>query len=221
LALIGGGEFTFGETESADAAWLAKAPPGPVGFVPTASGSVDYGVHFTSYLGEYFEREVEVIPIYRGRDARRTRNLDRLRSAAAVYLGGGVADTFLDTWAGSPAAEALEERLSEGGLVVAIAAAAQALGQAARSLTGGEMLAGLGWLDGAAVETNFSTAHDRRARSLAAVSGVDRVVGLPPGSALLLGPEGAREVVGTIFQLEDPEGEWQVEWPAKQGDTEI
>jgi cyanophycinase-like exopeptidase len=189
--------------------------------VPTASGSVDYGIHFTSYLEEYFEREVEVIPIYRERDARRARNLERLRSAAAVYLGAGVADTFLDTWAGSSAAEAIEERLAEGGLVVAIAAAAQALGQAARSLTGGEMLAGLGWLDGAAVETNFSPAHDRRARSLAAVSGVHRVVGLPPGSALLVGPGGAREVVGTIFELEDPEGEWQVVQSATRGDTEI
>ena len=36
LALLGGGEFSFGETEEADAAWLAKAPEGPIGFLPAA-----------------------------------------------------------------------------------------------------------------------------------------------------------------------------------------
>ena len=31
LALLGGGEFSFGETEDADQAWLDKVPPGPIG----------------------------------------------------------------------------------------------------------------------------------------------------------------------------------------------
>lgn len=210
LALLGGGEFSFGETEAADAAWLAKAAAGPVGFVPTASGSVDYGVHFTTYLEERFERQVEVVPVYRGRDARRGKNAERLCSLPAIYLGGGVADHFLETWAGSPAAEALGERLETGGVVVAIAAAAQALGKAVRGLTGGGLLTGLGWLGDIAVETNFSPAHDRRARGLAAAPGVDGVFGLPAGSALLLGPGGAREIVGTVFRLDDAEGEWTV-----------
>jgi hypothetical protein len=33
LALLGGGEFSFGETLAADRAWLAKAAPGPIGFL--------------------------------------------------------------------------------------------------------------------------------------------------------------------------------------------
>src|SRR5262249_55035164 len=68
LALRGGGEFSFGETLAADRAWLAKAAPGPIGFVPAASGSADYGRHLAAYFGETFGRELETIPIYRGRD---------------------------------------------------------------------------------------------------------------------------------------------------------
>ena len=40
LALLGGGEFTFGETEEADRAWLERCPAGPIGFLPAASGSI-------------------------------------------------------------------------------------------------------------------------------------------------------------------------------------
>jgi hypothetical protein len=43
LALLGGGEFTFGETEEVDRAWLERCPAGPIGFVPAASGSIDCG----------------------------------------------------------------------------------------------------------------------------------------------------------------------------------
>jgi len=82
LALLGGGEFSFGETEDADAAWLAKAPPGPIGFIPAASGSTDYVRHFGEYLAETFERPIEVIPIYRSRDARRPRNCERIAACA-------------------------------------------------------------------------------------------------------------------------------------------
>jgi len=73
--------------------------------VPTASGSVDYGTHFATYLAERFEREVEVVPVYRGRDARRAKNAERLRSLPAICLGGGVADHFPETLAESPGAD--------------------------------------------------------------------------------------------------------------------
>ncbi len=81
-------------------------------------------------MEEAFEREVEVIPIYRvarrpaGQELRAHR-----RGVRAVYLGGGVADHLLEALAQSPAAEALAEKLRSGGVVVAIAAAAQAPGR--------------------------------------------------------------------------------------------
>jgi len=211
IALIGGGEFTFEETLDADAAWLDKVPAElagrPVGFVPAASGSTDYGEHFARYLGEVFEREVVTIPIYRPRDARRAKNLERIEESSAVYLGGGVADHLLDALSGSPAAEALAGRLAAGGVVAAIAAAAQALGAVARSIRPGQTIPGLGWLPAGAVEPNFDPGHDRRLRKLLQAPDARWGLGLATGSCLLLGPEGAIEAIGECWTLDGPEGE--------------
>ena len=210
LALLGGGEFSFGETLDADRAWLAKAPPGPIGFVPAASGSSDYGVHLAEYFEGGFGRAVETIPIYRPRDARRGRNAERIAAVAAVYLGGGVTDHLLEALAGSPAAEALARKLRDGGVVAAIAAAAQCAGRVARSIFGGGTVPGLGWLPDAAVEPNFDPGHDRRLRKLMAAPGVEVGLGIPAGAALLLGPEGAVEVAGTAFRLRGADGDLEV-----------
>jgi cyanophycinase-like exopeptidase len=207
LALLGGGEFSFGETYDADRVWLAHTAPGPVGFIPAASGSEDYGFHLADYLDEEFEREVVTIPVYRGRDGRRGKNAERIAEVAAVYLGGGVTDHLLEAIAGTPVAEALAARLRDGGVVVAIAAAAQAAGEKARSIFRGEVLAGLGWLPGGVVEPNFDPRHDRRLRQLLAAPGVGWGLGIPTGGAVLLGPEGVMEVVGEAWGVEGERGE--------------
>jgi cyanophycinase-like exopeptidase len=207
LALLGGGEFSFGETLAADEAWLARTGEGPVGFVPAASGSVDYGHHFADYLEGEHGRVVETVPIYRPRDARRGKNLERLAECAAVYLGGGAPDHLLEALAGSPALEIVAERLRQGGVVVAIAAAAQALGRVARSVRVGRFVDGFGWLPGGVVEPNFDPAHARRLRQMLAQPGVAWGLGIPSGAAVLLGPDDAVEVVGTAFAVAGPEGE--------------
>jgi len=210
LALVGGGEFTFEETLDADSAWIEKIPAeaeGPIGFIPAASGSTDYGQHFADYMAEVFDREAVTLPVFRARDARRGKNLERIEECAAVYLGGGVTDHLLDALAESPAAEALLAKLAAGGVVVAIAAAAQALGVAARSIRVGENLAGLGWLPGGVIEPNFDPGHDRRLRRLLQAPGALWGVGIPAGGCLLLGPDGAMEQVGDLWTLTDPEGE--------------
>ena len=201
IALLGGGEFSFGETEAADRAWLSKTPPGMVGFLPAASGSTEYGGHFAGYLRRTFDRDAETIPIYRARDARRRKNCERLGECAAVYLGGGVTSHLLDALRASPALDALVEKLGEGGTVVAIAAAASSLGEVARDLFGGGSIAGLGWLTGGVVEPNFDPSHDRRLRRLLEHPEVRWGLGLPAGSAVLLGPGGEVEVVGKVFSL--------------------
>ncbi len=216
LALLGGGELTYGETFDADEAWVAKAAPGPVGFIPAASGSNDYARHFGDYLQEELEREAEIIPIYRGRDSRRGRNSERIAAVPAVYLGGGVADHLLDALAGSPAAEALTRKLQTGGVVVAIAAAAQAAGRVVRSIAPGRVIPGFGWLPDGVVEPNFDPGHDRRLRKLLEQEGVRWGLGIPAESAVLLGPDGAVEVVGSAFYVEGPDGEMEVlEGPAE------
>ncbi len=204
IVLLGGGEFSFGETEEVDRAWLAKVAEGPrpIGFVPAASGSTEYGGHFAAYLKESFERTVDTIPIYRRRDAKRGKNGERIRASAAIYLGGGVAEFVIDTFDHAPALEALTELVVRGGTLAAMAAAAQALGQTTRSLKGKELIPGLGFLPGGAVETNFDPGHDHRLRQLLGHSDVRWGVGLPAGSALLLGPDGERELVGEAFFLD-------------------
>jgi cyanophycinase-like exopeptidase len=207
LALLGGGELTFGETEEADQAWIEHAPPGPVGFIPAASGSNDYPRHFAEYLKEEFDREVEIIPIYRERDGRRGRNSERIRDVAAVYLGGGVTDHLLDAIRDTPAAEALARKLAEGGGVAAIAAAAQCAGKFARSIFKGDLIPGFGWLPDGVVEPNFDPGHDRRLRKMLVGAGVRYGFGIPAESAVLLGPDGAVETVGTVFRIEGAEGD--------------
>ena len=207
LALLGGGEFSFGETDEADQAWIERMPPGPVGFVPAASGSNDYPRHFAEYLKEEFDREMEIIPIYRERDARRGRNSERIRDVAAVYIGGGVGDHLLEAIRDTPAAEALTAKLAEGGMVVAIAAAAQCAGKFARSIFKGDLIPGFGWLPDGVVEPNFDPGHDRRLRKMLAGAGVRYGFGIPAGSAVLLGPDGAVETVGEVFRIEGAEGD--------------
>ncbi len=210
LALLGGGEFSFGETEAADRAWLAKTKEGSVGFIPAASGSTEYGEHLAEYLDEAFDRETETIPVFRARDARRGRNCERVSDSAAVYLGGGVSDDLLEALARSTVEGRLRQLLEDGGVVVAIAAAAQALGEWARSLRGGEYLEGFRWLPGGVIETNFDPAHDRRFRQSMARPGVRWGVGIPSGAAVLLGPLGAVEFVGGVFALRDPDDDFEV-----------
>lgn len=210
LALLGGGEFSFGETFEADETWLAKAGPGPVGFIPAASGSDDYARHFAEYLKEDLQREMEVIPIYRGRDGRRGRNSERIAAVPAVYLGGGVADHLLDAILGTPAADALTKKIETGGVVVAIAAAAQAAGRVSRSIAPGRVVPGFGWLPDGVVEPNFDPGHDHRLRKLLEQTGVRWGLGIPPESAVLLGPGGEMEIVGTAFYVEGPKGDLEV-----------
>ncbi len=210
LVLIGGGEFSFGETLEADRVWVEKTADGPIGFLPTASGSSDYFHHFSEYLAEGFNRKVELIPVYRGRDAKRQKNVDRLEQCSAVYIGGGVSDELLETLAETPILEALGRKLGAGGVVVAIAAAAQACGLLARSLLGGSVLDGFGWLPGGVIEPNFDPGHDRRLRRMMQEPGVAWGVGLPASSAILLGPESQTDLVGTSFILDDPEGDFRI-----------
>src|SRR5436305_14835907 len=89
LVLVGGGEFSFGETREIDE-YLVRAMPADrrtVAFIPAASGSAEYATH----LGAYFKQidpsiETINVPIYRPRDARRQQNLDHLLGAGMIHL---------------------------------------------------------------------------------------------------------------------------------------
>ena len=70
------------------------------------------------------------------------------------------------------------------------------------------------------MEPNFDPGHDRRLRRLLQLPGVSWGVGLPSGSAVLLGPGGAREIVGTVFGLGGPDDDLEPLVGSPLGETD-
>jgi cyanophycinase-like exopeptidase len=199
LVLIGGGEFSFGETRAIDEFLLSRmaADRRIVAFLPTASGSPEYATH----IGKYFQSidpSVQTInvPVYRGRDNRRRKNLDMLLSAGMIYVGGGVTNQLLATLRESPAETAMRDAAKTEVVIAAIGAAASSFGIHARSMTGSGALAGLGWIDGAVVETGFDAADDVPLRRLMSLPDVRIGIGIPARTAVAVAADGTTEILG-------------------------
>ena len=199
LVLIGGGEFSFGETRAIDEYLLSHMPRDrrTVAFLPTASGSPEYATH----LGKYFhgiEPSVDTVnvPVYRGRDNRRQKNIDTLRSAGMIYLGGGVTNTLLATLRESPAEIAIREAAQEGTLIAAIGAAASCFGTRVRDARGAAPIEGLGWLARTAIDTGFDASDDSGLRRLMSSPDIDIGIGIPPSTALAIRSDGSTEIIG-------------------------
>lgn len=200
LVLIGGGEFSFGETEEIDRFLLEKTPPDrrKVAFLPTASGSPDYGRHFAEYLEKLDpSTEVRNVPIYRSRDARRRKNLDLIRESGMVYIGGGVTNRILDAMRGEPAADALLDVLEAGGLIAATGAGAECLGEISRSmLTSGAPLDGLGYIPGGLVFSHHTGEWSPSFELLMQHERVAFGISIPERCALAISPERRGEIIG-------------------------
>lgn len=199
LVLIGGGEFSFGETREIDTVLLAKMPPDrrTIAFLPTASGSAEYAAH----IGKYFREidpgvEVVNVPIYRGRDARRQKSLNAILAAGMVYLGGGVTNNLLETVRESATEMALRDAAANGAVIAAIGAAASCFGMHARDMRSGGALAGLGWLAKTVVDTGFDPQNDVALRRLMSLPDVELGLGIPPKTAIVIDADGAGEIVG-------------------------
>lgn len=201
LVLIGGGEFSFGETREIDELLIRSLPADrrSVAFLPTASGSAEYATHFGAYL-KSIDPAVETInvPIYRGRDARRVKNLNVLLGAGLVYLGGGVTNNFLATFNDSPAASALRDAAANGVIVAAIGAAASCFGTHARDMRGTtSAVPALGWLENTVVDTAFDPENDTTLRRLMSIPGTQLGLGIPPRCALVVRGDGSTEIAGS------------------------
>jgi cyanophycinase-like exopeptidase len=200
LVLIGGGEFSFGETREIDELLIARMPAGnrTVAFLPTASGSAEYAGHFGTYLrGIDPSLEVLNVPVYRGRDSRRPKNLTAIQSAGLVYLGGGVTNNLLDTIRESATELAMREAAANGAVIAAIGAAASCFGTFARDMRGGtSALPALGWLAGTAVDTGFEPENDVALRRLMSLPDVTLGLGIPVRTALVIGADGEGEIAG-------------------------
>ena len=203
LVLIGGGEFSFGETREIDEYLLAKMPADrrTIAFLPTASGSAEYAGH----LGKYFKEidssvETVNVPVYRGRDNRRPKNLNLILSAGLIYLGGGVTNALLETLRESAAEIALREAAANGAVIAAIAAAASSFGTYARDMRPGIVSAGsipaLGWLANTVVDTGFTPENDTALRRLMSMPGTELGLGIPAKTAVAIHGDGAADILG-------------------------
>lgn len=199
LALIGGGEFSFGETREIDAELLARMPADrrTIAFLPTASGSAEYASHLGKYLHE-LDASVEVInvPIYRGRDARRQKSLNTILAAGMVYLGGGVTNNLLETIRESATEMAMRDAAANGAVIAAIGAAASCFGTYARDMRGASALPGLGWLANTVVDTGFEPQNDVTLRRLMSLPEVTLGVGIPAKTAVFVNENGEGSIVG-------------------------
>lgn len=198
LVLIGGGEFSFGETREIDEFLLARLPPDnrTVAFLPTASGSSDYAIHLHSYY-QSIDPSVKVVnvPIYRGRDGRRARNLDILWSAGLIYIGGGVTQQLLAPVKGTPVEATLRAAQDQGVNIAAMGGAASAFGKVYRTVGMAGPAEGLNWLRESAIETNFS--DDAPLRRLLSGPEIKLGLGIPRSTALAIGRDGSGEVLGS------------------------
>jgi cyanophycinase-like exopeptidase len=201
LVLIGGGEFSFGETREIDEFLVRRMPPDrkTIAFLPTASASAEYAVH----LGKYFKQidpQIETInvPIYRGRDSRRQKNLNQLLAAGMIYVGGGVTNNLLATLRESPAEMALRHAAANGAVIAAIGAGAASFGTQTRDMrSSASALPALGWLQNTVVETGFDPQDDTMLRRLMSIPDVRAGIGIPPGTAVAIESGGTTSVLGS------------------------
>ena len=169
-----------------------------IAFLPTASGSSEYAVH----LGAYFKTlrpalEVVNVPIYRGRDGRRQKNVDTLLSAGMIYLGGGVANNLLETLRQSPAEMAMREAAAAGTVIAAIGAAASCFGSWTRNMRSAAAgVEGMNWIAHSVIETGFSAENDSGLRRLMSLPDVETGIGLPAKLGLSIGQGGTTEILG-------------------------
>jgi cyanophycinase len=200
IVLIGGGEFSFGETAEVDRFLLEKMPPDRrrLAFIPTASGSPDYAGHLGAYL-RTLDPSLETVnvPVYRARDLRRGRNLEAIRGAGLVYIGGGVTRLIADTLRETPTEEAMRDALAAGAIVAGIGAGAACLGSwAADPERPGGAVRGFGWIPGAAIETAFDPEQSEPLRRLMSLPDVSLGIGIPRATAIAIAPDRTGTILG-------------------------
>ena len=201
LVLVGGGEFSFGETREIDEFLVRNMPPDrkTIAFLPTASGSPEYATH----LGKYFREldpalETVNVPVYRGRDNRRQKNLNSILSAGKIYVGGGVTNNLLAPLRESPAEMAMRDAASNGAVIAAIGAGAASFGTHARDMRSpAAALPALGWLRETVIETAFDPQDDTMLRRLMSIPDVRVGIGIPPKTAVAVRGDGTTEILGT------------------------
>lgn len=126
ILLIGGGEINKGETKIIDNKLKSLVPTGSkLLFFPTAAGdSEGYIQTIEQVFGDVFK--VVSITEAQGRDYA----VEELRTAQAVYLGGGRTELLLDLFEKWKLKDNLKQLFDRDGVIAGISAGAQALSAA-------------------------------------------------------------------------------------------
>jgi len=199
IVLIGGGEFSFGETRQIDEFCLSRMSRNrTMAFLPTASGSAEYGIHLATYFRELAaDVTVVTVPLYRSRDARRVKHCVAIAEAGMVYLGGGVTNAIADALRDSPVQTALMDALSEGSVIVGIGAGAAVLGGVVVDhFQPGNAVVGLNMLHSVAVVTGHNPEDDSRLQRLSSLPDVQMGIGIPARTAVVIERDGDAQILG-------------------------
>ncbi len=149
LVLIGGGEFSFGETREIDELLLSRMPAGNRTIALPSHRLRFRRIRrsFRSLSARHRSTAAVVnVPVFRGRDNRRQKNVTALQNVGMIYLGGGVTNNLAPLLRESPVELAMREAATHGVIVAAIGAAASCFGIYARDMRGiSSAIASFGW----------------------------------------------------------------------------
>jgi signal transduction histidine kinase len=127
------------------------------------------------------------VPIYRGRDNRRQKNLATILGAGMIYLGGGVTNNLAaDDCASRPRSSrcAMQRRTASSSRPSARRRRASARPRATCAAT--LRRSRLGWLAGTVIDTAFDPQNDTALRRLMSLPDVTLGIGIPPKTALVI-----------------------------------
>jgi len=186
LILLGGGALKQ-DTRIYRGAIEAMADEAPAVYVPAASAEADGGYA----AGQRLLAQIEaldgptgyVAPILSHTEATDLKNARRLAQAGLIILGDGQASRLFAVLNNTPAFDALAAAYEAGAVIVAEGAAAGVLGAWEMS----SAQPGWGWLPGAIVCPHLTDANTLRQVIKQRPQYVG--LGLPDGTALLLGPD--------------------------------
>ena len=211
LALVGGNEWGSGCTF--DASLLEHAGTGEVLVLPTAAAyehpqrAVDTAAGWFATLGA----TVRGLMVLSREDASLAANVDAVRAARFIYLGGGSPLHLRSVLKQSPLWHAIEEAWRDGAVLAGSSAGAMVLGDPMVDPRGGAFTIGLGLIEQVAVLPHASTwSHERMQRTISLTSEGVALLAVDERTAVVRAPDGSWSVAGvgeaTVYVNGEPAG---------------
>ncbi|MGH9103790.1 MAG: Type 1 glutamine amidotransferase-like domain-containing protein [Acidimicrobiales bacterium] len=196
LALVGGSEWSAGCDFDAE---LLAASGGEVVVLPTAA-AYERPERAVAWAERWFEGlggRARGLPVLSRRDAFVQENVDRLRQAGFVYLGGGSPLHLRSVLKATPLWEALVAAWEDGAVVAGSSAGAMVLTDPMVDPRGGAFTLGLGLVGQLAVIPHYQGwSADKTHRTVALANAGLVVAGIDERTALLREPAGGWRVAG-------------------------